>query len=328
MPQFNYQQDIAPYKGNHFGSSLRPSERQMMSNRYGAEEDKALDRTLKIAMAMESMRHSDLRYETGVFALQQAKEKAARERESNARMKPFMDDLNAAINDPEKSPYERDEAVSKVAMQYPNLLAVNPAAGKIFAGAAGATSTQIRGLEYQTRQTNREFTQASGYSDPELQEEALGGGKFGERGRRELQDLKYKTEQEKERIKAKTRDEKIENATLQRSFIKGIYESAAKLEHDVTPEDALREWRDDPANEGNKDVPQLGSKFSPAKLVLLKNMAIDIGLPEKDLSLPADLLHAKVINRAATIKRDLSKNLGFSVDNTRPKTKAGSGFTQ
>ena len=300
----------------------------MMSNRYGEAEDKALDRTLKIAMAMESMRHSDLRYESNVFALQQAKEKSARERESYTRMPSFMADLNTAINDPEKSPYERDEAVSKVAMNYPHLLAVNPAAGKMYAGAAGATSTQIRGMEYQTRQENKEFADASGYADPALQEEALGGGKFGERGRRALQDQKYRTKKYKEAQEEKDTDKDIALNKERLKIIGGIYEDALDTEHDVSPEDAMEVWRADPANQGKGDeVPSFAPRFSQAKEVGIREMARSLGLPDKDLTLPIDQLHMKVIQVAAKEKRSLETNLGYGIDRG-PKTKAGSGFTR
>ena len=143
---FSPQRDITPMRGDYFGASsgLRSSEMTMLDRKYGQEEDRGLDRMLKIATAIDQKRHSDLRYESNILSLQRARDKAAQERDTYTKLPALFGELQGVMNDPELSPYEQQAHMAGLGMKYPMLLSTNAAARTILNSASSSVDMKFR----------------------------------------------------------------------------------------------------------------------------------------------------------------------------------------
>ena len=116
----------------------------MLDRKYGQEEDMMLDRTLKIATAIDRKRHSDLRYEANILSLQRSRDQAAKERETYAKLPSFFGELQGVMNNPELSPYEQQAHMAGLGMKYPMLLSTNRAAGTMLDSASKSVDMKSR----------------------------------------------------------------------------------------------------------------------------------------------------------------------------------------
>lgn len=139
---FSFADDIAPLKGNFFGTSKY--EQGLLRNRYGPQIEKEQMGAIKIMQALDQQRSSDLRYESNLLALEQAREKAARDRETQAKLPSFFEDATNIVGNKDASIAEQQESLFALGMKYPTLLSTNAAASSMMTGASNILGTRVR----------------------------------------------------------------------------------------------------------------------------------------------------------------------------------------
>jgi len=139
---FSFADDIAPLKGNFFGTSKY--EQGLLRNRYGPQIEKEQMGVIKIMQALDQQRSSDLRYESNLLALEQAREKAARDRETQAKLPSFFEDATNIVGNKDASIEEQQESLFALGMKYPTLLSTNAAASSMMTGASNILGTRVR----------------------------------------------------------------------------------------------------------------------------------------------------------------------------------------
>ena len=144
----------------------------MLDRKYGQEEDRGLDRMLKIATAIDQKRHSDLRYESARFNLEQAKRKSQEDREAYSKLGGFMGTLTGVLDDEESSLTDKQIQLAEVSMQFPMLVTNNPVASTLLRGASNILQAKSRGLNAQLKA--EEDARTGGIAQDEKQQGALG----------------------------------------------------------------------------------------------------------------------------------------------------------
>jgi len=140
--KFSFDDDIAPLKGNFFGTSKY--EQGLLRNRYGPQIEKEQMGAIKVMQAFDQQRNSDLRYESNLLALEQAREKSARDRETQAKLPSFFEDATNIVGNKDASILDQQESLFALGMKYPTLLSTNSAAASMMTGASNILGARVK----------------------------------------------------------------------------------------------------------------------------------------------------------------------------------------
>lgn len=326
MAQFSIDSDISPLKRRHFGSTSRNSlssqDRGYLDRQFGKAESDQLDRNFDIAMKMDQKRNNDLRYEANLLALQTAKDKAARERDSYQQMPSFMGDLDNALNS-DKSPYEKEQDLGKLTMKYSGLLASNKAAGFMFTGASNVVTSGIKGSEYEQRQADKDFAYASRFKDPETRRKLyMQDGVLDEREAMFEQDLEYAGQEDSKKLLIKQTEDTLKQA-------EGVNKTLISMKPELTAEEQRTNWmeqyKDTPRGQRPKQ-PSFTKTYSPTQIQILKSQPALLGITDEEIqSLSPAALHSKLITTSQKQVLEYRKSLG-RVPTPTQRSQAGGLF--
>jgi hypothetical protein len=122
---FSVEEDINPLKQRFFRDVMsRPGVSPIAAAQMSLRHSRALDDT---ADRIAKQRASDVQYEFAVFSLDQAREKASRERDQMDQLAPLQQQLDAVINAPADHT-SRLRMLGQVGVQNAHQFATNPAA--------------------------------------------------------------------------------------------------------------------------------------------------------------------------------------------------------
>lgn len=140
--KFSFDDDIAPLKGNFFGASKY--ERGLLRNKYGPQIREQQEGAMKVMQALDQQRNSDLRYEANLLALEQAREKSARDRETQAKLPSFFEATTNIIGNKDANLSDQQEQLFALGMKYPTLLSTNQAASAMMKGASNILGSRVQ----------------------------------------------------------------------------------------------------------------------------------------------------------------------------------------
>jgi len=135
MAEFSYSSDISPLKGEYFsGSSLSDREQSMLTSKFRAVRDPAIETQIKLQNEMIKLQSQDLQFRTQQFQLERAKEEAKLERESLAAIPEATKALTSIMDNPELDDYQKMAGIAEVRFKLPQL-ATTEKGKALFAGA-------------------------------------------------------------------------------------------------------------------------------------------------------------------------------------------------
>ena len=158
---FSFADDIAPLKRNFFGTSKY--EQGLLRNRYGPQIEKEQTGLIKIMQAFDQQRNSDLRYQSNLLALEQSREKSARDRETQAKLPSFFEDATNIMGNKDVSISDQQESLFALGMKYPTLLSTNQAAASMMAGASNILGSRIKAQTAATTRAGKQVDQIKNY---------------------------------------------------------------------------------------------------------------------------------------------------------------------
>jgi hypothetical protein len=185
---FSFADDIAPLKRNFFGTSKY--EQGLLRNRYGPQIEKEQTGLIKIMQAFDQQRNSDLRYQSNLLALEQSREKSARDRETQAKLPSFFEDATNIMGNKDVSISDQQESLFALGMKYPTLLSTNQAAASMMAGASNILGSRIKAQTAATTRAGKQVDQIlpvykSAIKDIRDMSDALSSTEW-EKGKKEL----------------------------------------------------------------------------------------------------------------------------------------------
>ena len=157
---FSFADDIAPLKGNFFGTSKY--EQGLLKNRYGPQIEREQMGAIKVMQALDQQRNSDLRYESNMLALEQAREKSARDRETQAKLPSFFEDATNIMGNKNAPISDQQESLFALGMKYPTLLSTNTAASAMMTGASNLLGARVRAGTAAEAQRTKDESMVSG----------------------------------------------------------------------------------------------------------------------------------------------------------------------
>jgi len=115
-PTFDYEKDIKPLRQAFFGglatSGLPANQQDMLNSRYAAEFDSIEDRAVKDRSALQSIRNSDLAFQSAQLQLAETKNKIKREREAEEMMPDMASRLDNILSSNQTAANKYQEAAS------------------------------------------------------------------------------------------------------------------------------------------------------------------------------------------------------------------------
>jgi hypothetical protein len=143
-PGLSYERDIAPLQQRFFrqiygNRSIRPQDRAAISMGLSQQLGSAFEQQAKFRDVDQQARNRELSFKTGLFALEQAREKAVRERENLTALSGVTSQLLDITNSYADDPEAQKKLLSQWGVQNAGALATNDAAKIAFDSA-------VRGL--------------------------------------------------------------------------------------------------------------------------------------------------------------------------------------
>lgn len=140
----SYERDIAPLQQRYFRSvygnrSIDPRDRARISTGIAQQFAGAFEQQAKLRDLDAQARARDLSYKSSLFALEQARDKAARERNMMQEL-PVVTSALTGILDSEPDPVKQQQSLSRWALNNSGLLSTNDAARTAFQAAMGAVN--------------------------------------------------------------------------------------------------------------------------------------------------------------------------------------------
>lgn len=139
MPQpsgLSYEADIVPLKQRFFQRAYSDPRLASVAGRASMDVSKSLDSSYKDARGLLDMedvsKQRKVQFESSVFELERAREKANRERTMMDDLKPVSDILSGILGDPNLDPAQRKTALGQVGVQFAGQAAMNPAIATAF----------------------------------------------------------------------------------------------------------------------------------------------------------------------------------------------------
>ena len=220
----------------------------MLDRKYGQEEDMMLDRTLKIATAIDRKRQSDLRYEASSLALQNARDKSARERESYEKMPMLLDDINNVRNNPELDPLTKAAEINNLNIKYPHLISTNVAASTMLNGALKSTAMDIRRMDRAQQDATR-LEQSESYrrnlmmrtQNPEVRRGIAELGGVGELDALTLQGISYVDKAAAEDLKTQAHGDQLKHVKDQGKFVEKSLTDISEIKP-LSVDDQHKDW--------------------------------------------------------------------------------------
>jgi hypothetical protein len=146
MEDFSYSSDISPLKGDYFsGSSLSDRERSMLSSKYKAATDTALESRLKTQKEMIQTQSQALDFERTKFALEAAKKESRQQVEFEKLYPEISQRITGVLSDTTSDPVSRITNLEKVRTEYGSAVVKNPQLNNVFnanINAIGAVETE------------------------------------------------------------------------------------------------------------------------------------------------------------------------------------------
>jgi hypothetical protein len=133
MPSFSFDKDIAPMRGSFFQSRLSGRENSYLQKKYGPSMDDAKD-MLDLQNKMNSIRNSDLAYQSNLEALEQRRYDNQKKRENDSRVNEISGVLQSII-DGDATPEEKLKGIALYKLENP-AAANNKGANSMFGAAA------------------------------------------------------------------------------------------------------------------------------------------------------------------------------------------------
>jgi hypothetical protein len=133
MPSFSFDKDIAPMRGSFFQSRLSGRENSYLQKKYGPSMDDAKD-MLDLQNKMNSIRNSDLAYQSNLEALEQRRYDNQKKRENDSRVNEISGVLQSII-DGDAPPEEKLKGIALYKLENP-AAANNKGANSMFGAAA------------------------------------------------------------------------------------------------------------------------------------------------------------------------------------------------
>jgi len=143
----SYERDIAPLQRRFFreiysNRSMDPRTRAQFASGISAQLGSAFEQQAKLRDIDAQRRARELSYKTGLFSLEQAREKAVKERRMFEAMPAVSQQLDGIINDPTKTPELKQQEVARWGVANAGLLATNDAAKIAYNSAAAGIVKQ------------------------------------------------------------------------------------------------------------------------------------------------------------------------------------------
>jgi len=130
---FSYERDIAPMQQRFFRSvysdrSIDPRDRAAIASGFASQLGSAFAEQSKLRDIDQQARNRDLAYRTSLFSLEQARERASRERSMLESLPKVTSELDAMTADPTADPEAQKSMLSRWAISNAGVLATNDAA--------------------------------------------------------------------------------------------------------------------------------------------------------------------------------------------------------
>lgn len=140
----SYERDIAPlqqryFRGVYGNRSIDPRDRARIATGIAQQFAGAFEQQAKLRDLDMQARARDLSYRSGLFALEQARDKAARERNMMQEL-PVVTSALTGILDSEPDPVKQQQSLSRWALNNSGLLSTNDAARTAFQAAMSAVN--------------------------------------------------------------------------------------------------------------------------------------------------------------------------------------------
>lgn len=145
MQDFSYERDIAPLQQRFFRSvygnrSIDPRDRASMASGFATQLGSAFEQQAKLRDLDAQRRNRELTYRAGLFSLEQAREKANRERTMLEALPKVTSELDAMVADPTADSEAQRVQLSRWAMRNAGLLSTNDAARTAYSAALSGIS--------------------------------------------------------------------------------------------------------------------------------------------------------------------------------------------
>ena len=145
MQDFSYERDIAPLQQRFFRSvygnrSIDPRDRAAMASGFATQLGSAFEQQAKLRDLDAQRRNRELTYRAGLFSLEQAREKANRERTMLEALPKVTGELDAILTDPAADPETQRVQLSRWGLQNSGLLSTNDAARTAYSAAISGIS--------------------------------------------------------------------------------------------------------------------------------------------------------------------------------------------
>jgi hypothetical protein len=142
---FSYERDIAPLQQRFFRSvygnrSIDPRDRASMASGFATQLGSAFEQQAKLRDLDAQRRNRELTYRAGLFSLEQAREKANRERTMLEALPKVTSELDAILADPAADPETQRVQLSRWGLQNSGLLSTNDAARTAYSAALSGIS--------------------------------------------------------------------------------------------------------------------------------------------------------------------------------------------
>ncbi len=143
----SYERDIAPLQQRYFRSvygnrSIDPRDRARIATGIAQQFAGAFEQQAKLRDFDMQARARDLSYKSGLFALEQARDKAARERSMMQEL-PAVTGALTGILESEPDPLKQQQSLSRWALNNAGLLSTNDAARTALQAAMGAVNKPV-----------------------------------------------------------------------------------------------------------------------------------------------------------------------------------------
>lgn len=165
MAEFSYENDIAPLQGNYFADRLNTQEAVGLQNIYNEAAAPIAEDVMKLGAAADRRKLSAMAFERQSFMLQEAKDKARRDREYESLLPEVSAKLSEALSDPTADPFTAMERVSQLQMQYPRAAAGNETIRGLFSAATGNLNAKFKRMDYFERKKDSHLRRVQAWAD-------------------------------------------------------------------------------------------------------------------------------------------------------------------
>jgi hypothetical protein len=147
MQDFSYERDIAPLQQQYFKNvygnrSIDPRDRERISRGIAQQFAGAYEQQAKLREMDMQSKARDLSYKSSLFALEQARDKAARERSMMQEL-PVVTGALTSILESEPDPIKQQQSLSRWALNNAALLSTNDAAKTALQAAMGSVNKPL-----------------------------------------------------------------------------------------------------------------------------------------------------------------------------------------